>query len=51
MVDNTDNLGYGIKGTTDWVDYGSSPAKQRVVDDENPFPKPSNWPFAVAAGL
>ena len=51
LVDNTDNLGYGIKGTTDWVDYGSSPVGQKVVNEENPFPKPSSWPFALAAGL
>jgi hypothetical protein len=51
LVDNKDNLGYGINGTTGWVDYGSSPTGQKVIEDENPFPKPSSWPFALAAGL
>lgn len=51
LADNTDNLGYGIKGTTDWVDYGSSPAGKGIVTENDPFPKAPSWPYLAGIGL
>jgi hypothetical protein len=48
LVDNTDNLGYGINGTTNWVDYGSNPGGASVTTENDPFPKASNWPYMLA---
>lgn len=48
LLDNTDNLGYGIKGTTDWVDYNSNPAIAAVKNTNNdPFPVRKTWPETV----
>jgi hypothetical protein len=50
-VDNTDNLGYGINGTTNWMDYRSDPRGASVTTEKDPFPKTPSWPYPLGAGL